>query len=171
MTRRLCFFYFARVYAVKKIRARFFWVISWLPCRGQKLHWAGHELEGCFVSRVAGGFGWRFNPGGPAEFRERYWKALLMPLQRCKEKRKGQSPTGWLMIQGKPSRRAQGRLGTWTTCMPAATAAWRPGVASSKARHFSGSTPASFAASRNMSGCGLPRPDGTSAGVTTILKM
>ena len=47
--------------------------------------------------------------------------------------------------------------GTRTQAMPAAFAAWRPVVVSSKTRHCSGTTFSRRAASRKGSGCGLPR--------------
>jgi hypothetical protein len=39
------FFCFAMSYVVKNSDAHFFRAMSWLPCRGQKLHWSGHEAK------------------------------------------------------------------------------------------------------------------------------
>jgi len=63
---------------------------------------------------------------------------------------------------------AQRRLGTCTICMPAARAPRMPGSASSKTRHWSAGTCMMLAASRNMSGDGLPCT--TSSAVTIARK-
>ena len=78
-------------------------------------------------------------------------------------------PFRYMDLTGIPAYAAVMR-GTCTTCMPAARAPARPGSASSNTRQRSGGTPMRRAASRNMSGAGLPRPAGTSAGVTTMRK-